>query len=90
MDAADALVLPLLSAVRVLDMTVVVVDGSLPRPLLDRLLARLAAALAQASPESRPPPRLVRGTVGREAPAIGAAILPLHLNFSSGRDLLPA
>ena len=89
-DAADALVLPLLSAVRVLDMTVVVVDGSLPRPLLDRLLARLAAALAQASPESRPPPRLVRGTVGREAPAIGAAILPLHLNFSSGRDLLPA
>ena len=89
-DAADALVLPLLSAVRVLDMAAVVVDGSLPGPLLDRLLARLGRALARASPESRPPPRLVRGTVGREAPAIGAAILPLHLNFSPGRDLLPA
>jgi hypothetical protein len=32
----------------------------------------------------------VRGTVGRDAPAIGAAILPLHLNFSSSRDVLLA
>ena len=30
----------------------------------------------------------MRGTVGREAAAIGAAILPLHLNYSSSRDLL--
>ena len=89
-DAVDALVAPLLSAVRVLDVAAVVIDGTLPRPVLDRLIARLAAALAQASPESRAPPRLVRGTVGRDAPAIGAAILPLHLNFSSSRDLLLA
>jgi predicted NBD/HSP70 family sugar kinase len=89
-DAADALVAPLLSAVRVLDVAAVVIDGTLPRPVLDRLLAGLAEALAQASPESRAPPRLVRGTVGRDAPAIGAAILPLHLNFSSSRDLLLA
>lgn len=89
-DAADALVAPLLSAVRVLDVAAVVIDGTLPRPVLDRLIARLAEALAQASPESRAPPRLVRGTVGRDAPAIGAAILPLHLNFSSSRDLLLA
>ena len=89
-DAAAALVVPVLSAVRVLDVQAVVVDGTLPRPALDQLIARLAIGLAEASPESREPPRLVRGTVGREAPAIGAAILPLHLNFSSGRDVLTA
>ena len=89
-DAAAALVVPVLSAVRGLDVQDVVVDDTLPRPALDQLIARLAIGLAEASPESREPPRLVRGTVGREAPAIGAAILPLHLNFSSGRDVLTA
>ena len=51
---------------------------------------RWRRALAAASPESREPPRLVRGIVGRDAPAIGAAILPLHLNYSSSRDVLLA
>ena len=89
-DAADALVQPVLSAVRVLDVAAVVVDGTLPRPVLDQLIAKLERDLALASPESREPPRLMRGTVGRDAPAIGAAILPLHLNFSSSRDVLLA
>jgi predicted NBD/HSP70 family sugar kinase len=87
-DAADALVLPLLSAVRVLDVGVVVVDGSLPRAVLDELIRRLHGRLAAASPESRDPPRLLRGSVGRDAPVIGAAILPLHLNYSPSREAL--
>jgi predicted NBD/HSP70 family sugar kinase len=87
-DAADALVLPLLSAVRVLDVGVVVVDGGLPRAVLDELIRRLERLLAAASPESRDPPRLLRGSVGREAPVIGAAILPLHLNYSPSREAL--
>jgi predicted NBD/HSP70 family sugar kinase len=74
----------------VLDVPVVVVDGTLPRAVLDQLIARLEQGLASASPESREPPRLMRGTVGRDAPAIGAAILPLHLNFNSSRDVLLA
>ena len=89
-DAADALVVPILASVRVLDVPVVVVDGTLPRAVLDQLIDRLEQGLAAASPESREPPRLMRGTVGRDAPAIGAAILPLHLNFSSSRDVLLA
>jgi predicted NBD/HSP70 family sugar kinase len=82
------MVLPLLSAVRVLDVAVVVIDGTLPRPMLDRLIHLLGSMLAAASPESRDPPRLLRGSVGRDAPAIGAAILPLHLNYSSSADVL--
>jgi hypothetical protein len=56
--------------------------------VLDELIRRLAKLLADASPESREPPRLLRGSIGREAPAIGAAILPLHLNFSPSREVL--
>ncbi|HEX6012150.1 MAG TPA: ROK family transcriptional regulator [Geminicoccaceae bacterium] len=87
-DAADALVLPILSAVRAIDVAVVVLDGTLPGQILDELTRRLEALLAVASPEAREPPRLLRGSVGREAPAIGAAILPLHLNYSPSRDVL--
>lgn len=87
-DAADALVLPLLTSMRVLDVTAVVLDGALPRAVLDALIERLGRLLAAASPEAREAPQLLRGSVGREAPAIGAAILPLHQNFSPSRDVL--
>ncbi|MFZ1426908.1 MAG: hypothetical protein WAS21_09085, partial [Geminicoccaceae bacterium] len=56
--------------------------------VLDELIRRLEPLLAQASPESREPPRLHRGSVGRDAAALGAAILPLHLNYSPNREAL--
>ncbi|MBI1207364.1 MAG: ROK family protein [Azospirillum sp.] len=87
-DCVDALVWPVLSAARVLDVQAVVLDGDLPKPLLESLIGRLGEALAQAAPEAREAPDLRLGTVGREAAAIGAAILPLHLSFSPNREIL--
>jgi predicted NBD/HSP70 family sugar kinase len=87
-DCAQALVGPLLSAACILDVEVVVLDGDLPSPLLADLVCRLRALLAEAAPESRAVPELRPGTVGREAAALGAAILPLHLNFSPSREIL--
>lgn len=87
-DCCDALVLPVLSVARVLDVPAIVVDGDLPRPLVERLVARLAEDLAAAAPESRPAPSLLMGTVGQGAAATGAALLPLHLNYSPSHELL--
>jgi predicted NBD/HSP70 family sugar kinase len=87
-DCADALVGPLLSAASVLDVEAVVLDGDLPRFVLERLLGRLQDLLAAAVPEAREAPRLVLGQIGRQAAAIGAAILPLHLHYSPSRDVL--
>lgn len=84
-DCADALTGPLLSAVRTLDVTTVVLDGALPRGLMARLRARTAELLEVSAPESRTPPELLLGMVGREAGALGAALLPLHLNYSPKR-----
>lgn len=81
-DSADALVAPILSAVRLLDVDTVILDSDLPPTLVDDLIRRTADHLGRASPESRKPPTLRRGGIGAEAAAIGAAILPLHLNFS--------
>ena len=87
-DCADALVNPLQSIGAMLDLEGIVVDGDLDRDLIERLVTRLRELLDAASPEARRPPRLMAGSIGRNAAAIGAAILPLHLNFSPDQRLL--
>ena len=87
-DCADALVVPLLSAASLMDVEAIVLDGDLPRSVMEDLLDRLASQLAAAVPEARRLPKLVRGLVGREAGALGASILPLHLNFNPNREML--
>ena len=87
-DCADALVAPVLSAVRLLDIDTVVIDSDLPFALVETLIKATTDALRRASPEARQPPTLIHGSIGPEAAAIGAAILPLHLNFSPNREVL--
>jgi predicted NBD/HSP70 family sugar kinase len=87
-DCADALVGPVLSAACVLDVEAVVIDGDLPRPVLERLVEQLGRLAADAAPEAREAPALTLGLIGRQAAAIGAAILPLHLNYSPSRGVL--
>jgi predicted NBD/HSP70 family sugar kinase len=81
-DCVDALIQPLLSAVAILDVPVVVIDGDLDGSILDTLIEQTQARLSGAMPEARHAPSLVRGSFGEDAGAVGAASLPLHLNFS--------
>jgi len=87
-DCAEALVNPLLSAACLLDLQSIVLGGDLPPTLVERLGVRLRDLLAAAAAEARAPPDIVLGTVGRNAAALGAAILPLHLNYSPAREIL--
>lgn len=87
-DCAAALVNPLLTIASLLDLQAIVIDGNLPRPLIDRLVDRLRVLLAAYAPEARTPPELRIGTIGRNAAAIGAATLPLHCSFGADQDLL--
>jgi predicted NBD/HSP70 family sugar kinase len=85
-DSADALVEPLLAAACVLDVEAVVLDGDLPRPLLENLVERLHRVTLAAAPEARQPPPIGLGQIGRQAAALGAAILPLYINYGPSRD----
>lgn len=87
-DCADALVGPLLASARLLDTPVAIIDGDLPAAVIGVLLERLQTLLVAASPEARKPPRLLRGTIGTDASALGAALLPLHFNYSPNREIL--
>ncbi len=87
-DCADALVTPLLSIASILDVEAIVLNGDLPPELIGKLLHRLTDLLAEAAPEARRPPVLRCGTVGRNAAALGAAILPFHFNYSPVQQIL--
>jgi predicted NBD/HSP70 family sugar kinase len=87
-DCADALINPLLSIAAVLDLQAIVIDGNLPRPLIEQLVERLRALLVIHVPEARMPPDLKVGMIGRNAAAIGAATLPLHCSYGPDQDML--
>ena len=65
----------------------VIVDGSFGRELLDALLAEVEDALVRVSWEGGTRPRVLAGTIGSDARAIGGALLPLYANFAPDRDL---
>ncbi|MGH6892326.1 MAG: ROK family protein [Dongiaceae bacterium] len=87
-DCADSLVVPVLAIGCVLDLECIVIDGDLPRDVITRLVDRLRGLLQSTVPEARQPPSVLVGAVGRNAASVGAAILPLHLNYSPNRQLL--
>ncbi|MEF2074374.1 ROK family transcriptional regulator [Consotaella aegiceratis] len=87
-DCVEALAPATLAACSILDVAAVVLDGDLPPAVLEDLASRLERRMAAEAAESRPPPPLVLGTLGKDAGAIGAATLPLHLNFSPHAAIL--
>ncbi len=85
--AADALAMTIVAASALLDLHAVVLDGSMSRRLLERLLERIRAALgAYPAVGIEAPGRLEIGRVGIHARALGAALLPLHTQFFPDKD----
>jgi predicted NBD/HSP70 family sugar kinase len=86
-DAARAIALAISNGSCLLDLNHVVLDGSGHPDLLARLLAQTTRALDHYSWEGVQRPALLSGTIGADARAIGAALLPLHANFAPDREL---
>ena len=74
-DAAQSLIEPLIAVSCLIDPGAVLIGGRLPATLVDALVERLNVMLANSRLPS--PARVVRATMSDDAPAIGAAILPL-------------
>ncbi len=75
-DCAESLVVPLLTIASLLDVQAIILDGNLPRALIEALLERLTVLLGQA--QAPHPVELRLGSIGNQAAALGAAFLPLH------------
>ena len=86
-DACPALALTITSATALLDLDAVVVDGSMHRSLIDQVIAQTTDVLDSYSWEGLTRPRLLAGSIGADARAMGAALLPLYAHFAPNREL---
>lgn len=67
----------------VIETQVAIIDGAMPRSIVERLSERVVHHLAALPVASGAPPRVVNGRLGGLAPAIGAAELPLYRRYLS-------
>lgn len=81
-DCVDALVPVIMTSKALLDVPTMVLGANIGGGLLEMVREKLTAALAENMPESRVAPKLVTGTFGSDAGAIGAASLPIFYSFS--------
>lgn len=87
-DCADALAQAIVSAIAVIDVEAVVIDGLLPRALLQDTVAKVQRRFAAIVPSGLVLPEIVAGTVGPQASAIGASILPINALFAPDSGVL--
>ena len=87
-SAALALAHCVVSGTSFLDLDAVVIDGVIAPGLLAELMDRTGIALTAYNWEGlQGVPRLVTGSIGSDARALGGALLPLHSAFAPHRDL---
>lgn len=85
-NAAAALAFAAVSGAAVIEAEEVVIDTLLPGAIKARLLAATEAALGRTDRAGLSPFRLVAGTVGAPARALGAAALPIVRAFSPTQE----
>jgi predicted NBD/HSP70 family sugar kinase len=86
-EAGRAIAFAADNAACLLDLDCVIVDGSFSRSLQSALVDAIETAMSGYSWEGAHRPRIVAGSVGSDARALGGALLPLYANFAPDRDL---
>lgn len=87
-EAARALAYAIVSAISVVDVAAVVIDGAMPASVRQILCQLIAAELEKLDRRGLSDVRTIPGAIGPDARAIGAAALPLIKNFARDRDVL--
>ena len=83
-QAGGAIAHAINAAMAVIDFPMVKIDGWLPKDVRDRLVDQVRADLERLDFTGLDRPRIVAGTIGRDARAVGAASHPLLGKFLTG------
>ena len=83
---SEALAQIILNSAAVIEFDLVVIDGVLPKPLIERLRSETERALAALPVLTFDRPHLVTGRLGQDAMPLGAAFMPIFRKYFS-RDL---
>lgn len=80
-ECAQALASAIRSAQSLLDLNTILIDGWLPRGLAETIVADVGVEFEKLERQGIATPRIVLGTMGKDARAIGAASLPLSHRY---------
>ncbi|HHY49917.1 MAG TPA: ROK family protein, partial [Alphaproteobacteria bacterium] len=87
-EVAESLAFSIVAAIAVIDVETVIIDGAFPAAVRRRVLEATNAALARVNRQGLSAFRLIEGTIGNAARAMGGASLPLLANFTQDREVL--
>ncbi|HVY50571.1 MAG TPA: ROK family transcriptional regulator [Devosia sp.] len=87
-EVARSIANSIVAAIAVIDVETVIIDGAFPTAVRRRLIERTRAALTQVNQQGLSPFKLVEGSIGNAARAMGGASLPLLANFTQDREVL--
>jgi predicted NBD/HSP70 family sugar kinase len=87
-EVATSVAHSIVAAIAVVDVETVIVDGAFPDWVRRRIIERTRAALTQINQQGLSPFKLVEGSIGNAARAMGGASLPLLANFTQDREVL--
>ena len=86
--AAASIAVAVCAASSIIDFEGIVVDGALPQPIVDELTERIDDQLDESNFSGLVRPRVIPGTIGNDARALGGAILPLYSCFTPNKEVL--
>lgn len=87
-DCADALAYAILSSVSVLDLEIIIIDAFLPRALVSELVDLVSRKFLKILPVEVFVPKIVMGSMGYDAVALGGAVLPFYSTFAPDKTVL--
>lgn len=87
-EVAESLALSIVAAVAVIDVGTVIIDGAFPQFVRQDIIARTREALERVNQQGLSAFKLVEGTIGNAARALGGASIPLLANFTQDREVL--
>jgi predicted NBD/HSP70 family sugar kinase len=85
---SESLAAAIVASMSVIDFPVVRIDGAMPRPVLAEIIAGTRARLGRLNRQGLTAFDIVAGTIGADARALGAAMLPILANFTCDPEVL--
>jgi predicted NBD/HSP70 family sugar kinase len=87
-EVANSLAFAIVAAIAVIDVETVLIDGAFPAQVREQVIARTDAAIGRINRQGLSDFRLLPGSIGNAARAMGGASLPLLANFTQDREVL--
>lgn len=85
-ECGKALAQVIMNSAAVMESGLTILDGAMPRPILERLLLETRHALEELPELTLDRPRVITGRLGQDAMPLGAAFMPIFRKYFS-RDL---